>query len=462
MAPGGGHRVAVDVGGSLPDNDRPARCRSWCLMPTLTPDVATDAARQFLRRHDPCWEDLDLTIHDRDEMFRVTLGWCHGTRDLALFHYLRCGLLAWESLRPVVEPRRGQVGSCSPRLLDFASGYGRTTRFLVQAWPWASVAIAEIDPEAVSFQESRFGVPGFVSTPDPKDFSPQERFDVISVFSLFSHLPRRTFVPWLARLYGLLAAGGVLVFSVHDEDTLGPGRSMPADGFRFEGHSESSFLSVETYGSTWVREEFVARAVAEATGGEADYLRVPRGLWHFQDVYVVGHAEALPMPFDRGVQGYVEVCRRDGEGLGFSGWVVDHGGPLEEITVEVTMDDEAVARCRPEHPREDVAVSLGRDDALNCGWGCRLLVPRERQRPEATVCVYALTRRGRRYPLHAGSLRHSLRYVPLGIGETATPFPEPLAAGALGSFAAHSRRQLARWPRLRRGLEPLARFFGRR
>ena len=42
----------------------------------------------------------------------------------------------------------------------------------------------------------------------------------------------------------------MLVFSVHDEDLLAPGRTLPPSGILFDPSSESGSLPAEQYGTT--------------------------------------------------------------------------------------------------------------------------------------------------------------------------------------------------------------------
>ena len=98
------------------------------------------------------------------------------------------------------------------------------------------------------------------------------------------------FKKWLRKLYGLLAPGGILVFSVHDQAVLPSGVAMPVTGFFFQPHSESGSLDKNQYGSTWVTEDFVRKVIVEITG-RAVYARGRRALYKHQDVYLVANGE---------------------------------------------------------------------------------------------------------------------------------------------------------------------------
>src|ERR1700732_4371199 len=76
-------------------------------------------------------------------------------------------------------------------VLDFATGYGRVSRWLVPAF--GTVTVADLDQEMVDFQQREFGVQGFLSSRDPTILSSHEQsYDIIFVFSLFTHLPDAT------------------------------------------------------------------------------------------------------------------------------------------------------------------------------------------------------------------------------------------------------------------------------
>ena len=152
--------------------------------------------------------------------------------------------------------------------------------------------------DAVAYQREAFGVTGFVSTPDARELAIDGRYDVVIAISVFTHFNPLDFPAWLARLLKLLTPRGILVFTVNDERTLLPGRALDSTGAWFEPASENERLDPRRYGSTWVSEPFVARALEEAAAAPVDYRRVPRGLWASQDVYVVAApgSAALPDP----------------------------------------------------------------------------------------------------------------------------------------------------------------------
>jgi SAM-dependent methyltransferase len=172
-------------------------------------------------------------------------------------------------------------------MLDFASGYGRSTRFLVEALPPGRITVAEIDPGAVRFQEETFGVRGVATGTEPGSFRLDGPFDVVAASSFFSHLPPGRFEAWLARLHALVAPGGVLVFSVHGMELLPAGEPAPPSGIAFRPVSETLRLAGVEYGTSYVTPEFVRGAAARVAGSAARLVSLPLGLCGFQDLYVL-------------------------------------------------------------------------------------------------------------------------------------------------------------------------------
>jgi len=353
--------------------------------------------------------DLDIAperaIDARDEMLGFLAGAHEGDRERALFEYFRSGASIADSLGQVLSWRFGGLGRIG-KLLDFASGYGRVTRFLVRQIPPERVWVADVYADGVRFQEEWFGVHGVVSTLRPEAFSCGERFDAILVTSLFTHLPEESFVAWLRRLLGLLAPGGMLAFSTHSPEVLPAGVEMPAEGLCFHETSESGSLAKSDYGSTWVTEELVRAALQRAVGPGASLHRIARALCNFQDLYL-----AIPEPgvdfsslcFHGEPQLSFEGARLSEGGLRLEGWAaVRSGGAVREV--EAVLDGHRLASVPVDAPREDVAELLGNERYLGSGWLCCCRLPAGVSRSSSVLLLRAIDARGAGHALWAGSL----------------------------------------------------------
>lgn len=158
-------------------------------------------------------------------------------------------------------------------LLDFAAGYGHVTRWLLRLFGF--VTMSDLEQDMVDFQGREFGGQGFVSGSDPAELAGHAgRYDVVFVFSLFTHLPQASWPKWLAALSGLVRSGGHLIFSTHSYELfafLNPAQfGDPAtwkDEFLFWQTNETQGrLDTEVYGCNIVKESYIMGAVAELPG----------------------------------------------------------------------------------------------------------------------------------------------------------------------------------------------------
>lgn len=234
---------------------------------------------------------LVTEIHPGDEMFSYGLHSLRGNRDAAGILYFSTGRLIADAILAALTWRFDRVRSVA--LLDFASGFGRATRFLTRALDPAAITVAEIDPEALAFQRRAFGVHAVPSSSTADAFQPGRTFDAIVAASFFSHLPERTFEPWLARFWSLLEPGGLLCFSTHGPSLLAE-RVDWSRGIVFRAQSETDRLDREEYGTSFVRPEFVAAASDQATQGRGSLRTIPFGLGGHQDLYLLSRGPNVP------------------------------------------------------------------------------------------------------------------------------------------------------------------------
>ena len=354
---------------------------------------------------------VDLAVDARDEMLAFLVEAHRGDRERALFHYFQSGASIADSLGQVLRWRFGEPVNVE-RLLDFASGYGRVTRFLVREVPPERISVADVYADGVRFQAERFGVHGLVSTLRPEDFVCGERFDAILVTSLFTHLPEERFVAWLRALLGLLNPGGLLAFSAHSPEVLPTGVAMPARGFCFAANSESGSLDTCDYGSTWVTEAFVRQALERALGPGsrpgnpgASLHHVERALCNFQDLYLVFPEPGVDfssLAFQGEPQVFVERAELAADGrLEVAGWAAVRNGTVREV--EVWLDGERLAAGPVGGVRDDVAGVFG-ESHRRSEWACRGRLPEVISRSTAVLRLRAVDGRGRGHVLWAGSV----------------------------------------------------------
>ncbi|HEX8171694.1 MAG TPA: class I SAM-dependent methyltransferase [Thermoanaerobaculia bacterium] len=347
----------------------------------------------LLRVRVPRWRELNRAIDERDDMFDFAMTLLDHDRDAALTNYFVNGLEQFELVRHIA----GWRGPLR-RLLDFASGYGRLTRFLVHEQLAAEITVSDILEGGMQFQQEQFGVRTILSTTLPEHFAAPDRYDLIFVASLFTHLPPATFSPWLRRLGELLEPQGLLIFSVHDE-SIAPERVE--GGINFESYSESRVLDGAEYGSTWVTESYVREQVA-AIDPTWTCVRLPRALSDWQDVYVVSPAAiADPRP-RRTPKGFIERFDVTAERIELAGWATARDEA--PARVEVRIDDEIVASTTTFHPRNDVAEWFGSEAARESGWDCAIPQSKVRSFRYQTATVSVFSREGAERILFHGTI----------------------------------------------------------
>ena len=228
---------------------------------------------------------LDCTIAPADDIFGYFAG--HPSSNNPLRDYLADGWRTLAELMAVME-RVGQPLVHSQHFLEFASGHGRFTRHLVKLLGADKVTVSDVVPDAVAFATQTFGVQGFLSASVPETLVAPRQFDTVFVLSLFSHLPRSTWVRWLQALYATVAPGGILVFSTHGIKAA-QFDNVPLDdeGFFFAPASESHAIDPNEYGTAFTTEAFVRARIAETVGADTLEYFAPVQFWNHQDVYVL-------------------------------------------------------------------------------------------------------------------------------------------------------------------------------
>lgn len=337
--------------------------------------VGNSVIKALIREQAKFPEDFKLDICEDDEMYLFALSNVQDDSDRALVRYYSLGRRILDTIKQIVDWHFGGFENV-PSFLDFACGYGRFTRFLIQEIPPERIWVADISTKAVKFQTEYFGVNGIISTRNPENYLVDTKFDCIIVNSFFSHMPERTFSKWLENLYNSLTPNGILIFSVHDECLRAPGAEMPEEGILFSPNSEIQSLDKADYGTTYVTEKFVRKIVDKVSSSKAFVHRIEKGLCRFQDLYIVTNQlvkDFSSLKLNQHPEGYVDVASFTNKGnLYLEGWAVDanQDGSIEEV--QVMVNGKIIQRCEPFYDRLDLDLHFQKDATLQSGWNCYL------------------------------------------------------------------------------------------
>jgi SAM-dependent methyltransferase len=101
-------------------------------------------------------------------------------------------------------------------IFDFGTGCGRVLRWLVPKAPGSAWHACDIDEAAVGWVAENFPmVRGFHSDTLPPLPVDDASFDLVTCYSVFTHLPEDYQDAWLAELTRITRPGGVLIITVH-------------------------------------------------------------------------------------------------------------------------------------------------------------------------------------------------------------------------------------------------------
>lgn len=248
------------------------------------------AAHALIERHDLVGSftnmtGLNCTIAPQDDIFGFFAG--HPSSRNPLRDYLADGWRTLSELMLLLEAV-DQPLLKTPRVLEFASGHGRFTRHLVKALGPERVVVSDVVPGAVDFSRRTFSVDGFMSTSVPERIQWPQRYELVFVLSLFSHLPRSTWSRWLKVLFEAVAPGGLLVFSTHGVKAAAfDSVVLDAEGFFFAPSSESNAIDTQEYGTAFTSEAFVMKCIADTLDADCLVHRAPVHFWNHQDAYVL-------------------------------------------------------------------------------------------------------------------------------------------------------------------------------
>jgi SAM-dependent methyltransferase len=158
-------------------------------------------------------------------------------------------------------------------ILDLPSGHGRVLRYFAAAFPDANLAACDLDQDGVNFCATAFNARPVYSVVRPQDVELADRFDVIWVGSLLTHLDAPLWDEFLEWFADHLTPTGVLVVTFHGayyRDLLSEekrsfyipsGLELVRD-YDEQGFSYQEYIGQDGYGISLSSPEWVASRAA--------------------------------------------------------------------------------------------------------------------------------------------------------------------------------------------------------
>ncbi len=260
--------------------------KSWCKKSTFSFIFFSYLETQLFKKNGKKYK-ANFSIHPEDFIYKFIKAHfkkTNGSLADAVEYYFSSGE---ESAKKIYAILNNLNLSMNSSILEFASGYGCTTRHLYKYFN--NVVTCDIHQEANLFNQKKFLNPYIKSAVNPKEFKPNSQYDVVFALSFFSHIPEDNFTNWLVALSKSLKSGGVLIFTTHGNYTnkkFFPNVTVNENGFWFKESSEQKDLSAKTYGTSIATKDFVNREIDKIGGLEI--LRFKEAeWWENQDSYVI-------------------------------------------------------------------------------------------------------------------------------------------------------------------------------
>ena len=228
----------------------------------LLPPVGTPAefvAPSFLRNN-RWWTEPGLEQRMAQDPFPIPAvlnreGYCGGTIEIDGYsgeNHVGWWTSGFSDFRKSTQAaaRHGATGG---RVYDFGGGTGRVFRhFAAQAPETWDVWSSDFRLSSVRWNLMHYAprVRAFSNTSTPSLPLPDAYFDLVTAFSVFTHIDEPE-TQWLLELRRILKIGGVAYLTVHDENTWRHSPALRAAAQRESGLSADAELSPWKTVSTW-------------------------------------------------------------------------------------------------------------------------------------------------------------------------------------------------------------------
>jgi SAM-dependent methyltransferase len=236
-------------------------------------------------------------LHPEDFILHFILN-VNKDKTTAVEQYYANGRSSAQCLRDVLAEDTTIDPNSKFQLLEFASGYGCVTRHLAESLPNATITSCDIHPQAMKFIADEMKVDTVLSKSEPELFKLGRQFDLVFALSFFTHMPDRTYGPWMEALFQHVRPGGYLIFTTAGDRGIAqtPNASISDDGYGFIPQSEQGDLDIAEYGSTFSTPFYVTRRIYRLLKAPLVSLRTGYW-WAVQDTYVV--KRPVPWPHAR-------------------------------------------------------------------------------------------------------------------------------------------------------------------
>ena len=156
-------------------------------------------------------------------------------------------------------------------VLDFGVGWGRIARFFLHQVPLKNIHGVDVDPEFVQLCRTLFNSENFYqSNPMPPTALSGRTFDLITAYSVFSHLSEHACLAWLTEFSRLLKPGGYFAFTTRHESFFDYLEYLRDNRDQCDEYSRALgelFSDLDAARESYARGEFVHASSPGVSGG---------------------------------------------------------------------------------------------------------------------------------------------------------------------------------------------------
>jgi len=154
-------------------------------------------------------------------------------------------------------------------LLDFGVGWGRIARFFLRDLPLENIHGLDVMQEFIQICRQTFDSDNFYVTPPyPPSSLPENKFNFIVGYSVFSHLSEDACSRWMSEFHRILAPGGMVALTTRGRPFFDHCESLKGKGhIGYHNSLAMMFDDFDTARAAYDRGEFVHSNRAGVNGG---------------------------------------------------------------------------------------------------------------------------------------------------------------------------------------------------
>lgn len=187
--------------------------------------------------------------------------------------------------------------------LEVGCGYGRIVRELRAQHPRLEIAVNDVIDEGARFTERTFKASRLPLLEEMKN-PPVERFDLVYLLSVYTHMPRKMIERSLSLVSAALRPRGIVVFTIHGEGSAKTAeryeqfwleKDMVLQGMNAEGYYYERYpYYTSEYGLTWFAPKTLKALVKSAAPQLTFVSHHPMDLDGHQDIFVYQRDSTAP------------------------------------------------------------------------------------------------------------------------------------------------------------------------